>query len=45
MLEKIEIKYSFEGFEERNNFIYRNFLIFEVDFELKLREASRFEIQ
>jgi hypothetical protein len=31
-LEKIEIKYGFEGFEERNDFPYRNFL-FMLDFE------------
>jgi hypothetical protein len=44
-LEKFEIKYSFEGFDERNNFTYRNFRRFEVDFELKIREASRFEFE
>jgi hypothetical protein len=31
LLENFQIKYGFEGFEERNNFPYRNFLIFEVD--------------
>jgi hypothetical protein len=32
-LEKFEIKYGFEGFNERNNFIHQNFFIFEVDCE------------
>jgi hypothetical protein len=40
-----EIKYIFEGFEERNHFVHRNFFRFDVDFEWKFREASRFEIQ
>jgi hypothetical protein len=31
-LKKIEIKYGFEGFEERNNFLHRNFFIFKMDF-------------
>jgi hypothetical protein len=26
-------KYDFEGFDERNNFLHRNFFRFEVDFE------------
>jgi hypothetical protein len=30
---KIEIKYGFEEFEDRNNFLHRNFFIFKVDFE------------
>jgi hypothetical protein len=30
-------------FEEGNNFLYRNFFIFEVDFKWKFREASMFE--
>jgi hypothetical protein len=30
-LEKFEIKYGYEGFEERNNFIHRNFYRFELD--------------
>jgi hypothetical protein len=30
---KIEIKYGFEGFEERNNFLHRKFFIFEMDFK------------
>jgi hypothetical protein len=32
-LDKFEIKYGFEGFVERKNFPYRNFFIFEMDFE------------
>jgi hypothetical protein len=31
--QKIEIKYDFEGFEERNNFLHRDFFRFELDFE------------
>jgi hypothetical protein len=40
-LKKFQIKYSFEVFEIRNNFPYRNFLIFKMDFELKFMEDSR----
>jgi hypothetical protein len=40
-LKKIEIKYGCEGFEISNNFIYRNFSEFEMEFELKIKEASR----
>jgi hypothetical protein len=29
----MKIKYGFEGFDERNNFPYKNFFRFEVDFE------------
>jgi hypothetical protein len=36
--EKFEIKYGFKVFEIRNNFPYRNFSTFEMDFELKFRE-------
>jgi hypothetical protein len=32
------MKYGFEGFYERNNFPYRNFFIFKVDFEQKKSE-------
>jgi hypothetical protein len=39
-LEQFEIKYDFEGFDERNNFPYRNFLRFTMDFELKCKKAS-----
>jgi hypothetical protein len=38
MIGKIEIKYSFEGFEEENNFLHRNFFRFEIYFELKFLE-------
>jgi hypothetical protein len=30
MLEKFEVKYDFEGLEEMNNFLYRNFLRFGI---------------
>jgi hypothetical protein len=40
ILKKFEIKYGREGFEERSNFSYRNFLRFEMDFELKVIEFS-----
>jgi hypothetical protein len=36
-------KICFEGFDERNNFTYRNFFRFQVDFEWKFKEDSRFE--
>jgi hypothetical protein len=29
-------KYGCEGFEEMNNFLYRNFFVFEMDFEIKI---------
>jgi hypothetical protein len=38
MIGKIEIKYSFEGFEEENNFLHRNFFRFEIYFELNFLE-------
>jgi hypothetical protein len=44
-LKKIGIKYSFEGFDERNNFFHRHFFRFEVNFELKNREALGFEFE
>jgi hypothetical protein len=31
--QKIEIKYGLEGFDERNNFLYKNFLRLEMSFE------------
>jgi hypothetical protein len=37
----IQVKYGFEGFEIRNNFTYRNFLIFKIEFELKIKKYSR----
>jgi hypothetical protein len=39
-LKQFEIKYGFEGCEERNNFLYRNFFIFEMGFELKFGEVK-----
>jgi hypothetical protein len=33
MLEKIQIKYGVEGFEDRDNFIHINLFILEVGFE------------
>jgi hypothetical protein len=38
-LEKFEIKYGCEGFEERNHFLHQNFFRFELDFELKIWES------
>jgi hypothetical protein len=32
-LENFEIKYGFEGFEDKNNFIHKNIFILKVDFE------------
>jgi hypothetical protein len=37
-------KIGIEGFEERNNFSYRNFSQFRINFELKFREVLGFEI-
>jgi hypothetical protein len=39
-LGKFEIKYGFEALDQGNNFLYRNFSIFEMELELKFREAS-----
>jgi hypothetical protein len=39
-LENFELKYSCEGFEERNNFLYKNFFRFEMGFELKFMEVK-----
>jgi hypothetical protein len=36
LLGKNEIKYGFEGLVEVNNFLHRNFFIFEMSFELKI---------
>jgi hypothetical protein len=33
VLENFQVKYGIEGFEERDNFIHRNFFRFELDFE------------
>jgi hypothetical protein len=38
LAQKIEIKYGFESLEEGNNFLYRKFLRFGMDLELKFRE-------
>jgi hypothetical protein len=35
---KLEIKYGWKGAEIRNNFPYRDFSRFEMEFELKIRE-------
>jgi hypothetical protein len=35
LIKKIQIKYGVVGNETRNNFIHRNFSIFEMDFKLK----------
>jgi hypothetical protein len=37
--ENLELKYGFERFDERNNFIHRNFSRFKMDFKLKFRES------
>jgi hypothetical protein len=39
-LENFDIKFGCEVFDERDNFPYRNFSRFEIEFELKFREAS-----
>jgi hypothetical protein len=36
ILEKIEVKYGFEGLEEMNNFLHKNFFTFKIYFELKI---------
>jgi hypothetical protein len=38
---KFQINYGCEGFEVRNNFPYRNFLILKNNFGLKFKEFSR----
>jgi hypothetical protein len=46
LLDKFKIKYGYEGFEDRNNFLHRNFSRFEMDFELKIWESrSVFEFR
>jgi hypothetical protein len=35
---KFKIKYGFDGFAERNNFLYSNFFRLEMGFELKFGE-------
>jgi hypothetical protein len=39
-LENFEIKYGWEGFEEKNNFFHWNFSRSEMDFKWKFREIS-----
>jgi hypothetical protein len=39
-IKNFEIKYGFEGFDEVNNFIHRNFSRFEMDFKIKFRESK-----
>jgi hypothetical protein len=38
LLEKFHIKYGWKYLGIRNNFTYRNISIFEIEFELKIRE-------
>jgi hypothetical protein len=38
--QKFQIKYGLKELEIRNNFPYRNFSRFEMEFELKIGEAS-----
>jgi hypothetical protein len=45
LLQKFEIKYGWKAFEMRNNFAYRNFHIFWMDFEIKSWKFLYFEIQ
>jgi hypothetical protein len=40
VLKNFEMKYGFDGLDERNNFPYRNISRFEMKFESKFREAS-----
>jgi hypothetical protein len=39
-LKKIETKYGYEGFEEGNNFLHRNFFRCEMDLELKILKSK-----
>jgi hypothetical protein len=39
-LEKFEMKYGHEWFEEWNKFLNRNFFRFKMKFELKFQESS-----
>jgi hypothetical protein len=41
--EKVEMKYGYEVFDEKNKFSYRNFSRFKGGFQLKLRFISKFE--
>jgi hypothetical protein len=37
LLEIFQIKYGIEWFEERNNFPYRNYFRFGIEFEIKFK--------
>jgi hypothetical protein len=39
-LQKFEIKYGFDGFDERKNFLHRDFSRFKMNFKLKFRESK-----
>jgi hypothetical protein len=39
-LKNFEIKYGFEGFDERNNSLPTNFSRFKMDFKLKFKESK-----
>jgi hypothetical protein len=45
MLQKFQIKYRTEGFEERNNFSYWTFSKFRIEFELKIKDPLGFEFE
>jgi hypothetical protein len=45
MLQKFQIKYRTEGFEERNNFFYWTFSKFRIEFELKIKDPLGFEFE
>jgi hypothetical protein len=38
MIQKFKIEYGWNELEIGNNFPYRNFSIFEMEFEIKIRE-------
>jgi hypothetical protein len=40
VLEKMGIQYRSKELEIRNNFPYRNFSRFEIEFEIKIQRAS-----
>jgi hypothetical protein len=44
-LQKFQIEYVFEGNQIRNKFPYRKFSTFDVEFQLKFKEALEFEFQ
>jgi hypothetical protein len=43
LLQNFQIKYGFVENEIRNNFLYWNFLKFEIEFELKIKKALGFK--